>query len=142
MYGLKGGGLTAVFQELTKWFVFELHKEVQVSSNTTYIFPCGRLGEPDHAALFAEGLAQALGGNMKDLQRIDQPQEGSQKQKDVEARREIQFLPPQNALTDSVIFVDDIITSGATAQAAYEALGRPKHYQVWTLASRPKLAGI
>ena len=35
------------------------------------------------------------------------------------------------------VLVDDVITSGATAQAAYLALRRPKTFAVWTLANRP-----
>ena len=39
---------------------------------------------------------------------------------------------------DAIIFVDDVITSGATARAVYWALGRPKGFQVWTLFDRFK----
>lgn len=41
----------------------------------------------------------------------------------------------------TVVFVDDVITTGSTAMAAYMALGDPENFEVWTLASRPKLAG-
>ena len=38
-----------------------------------------------------------------------------------------------------VIFVDDVITSGATAQRAFEDLGRPENFEVWTLFHRPRV---
>jgi len=41
----------------------------------------------------------------------------------------------------TVVFVDDVITTGSTAMAAYIALGDPENFEVWTLAHRPKLAG-
>ena len=40
----------------------------------------------------------------------------------------------------AAIFADDVITTGATALAAYMALGDPPSFEVWTLACRPKLA--
>lgn len=35
-----------------------------------------------------------------------------------------------------VIIVDDVVTTGATARAAYFALGRPKNCEVWCLMDR------
>lgn len=38
-----------------------------------------------------------------------------------------------------IIFVDDLITTGVTATAAYLALGRPKDFEVWTIFWRPSV---
>lgn len=38
------------------------------------------------------------------------------------------------------IFADDVLTTGSTAQAAFEALGKPPHFEIWTLATRGSLA--
>lgn len=35
-----------------------------------------------------------------------------------------------------VIFVDDVVTTGSTLKAAYEALGSPKEFECWTMAVR------
>jgi predicted amidophosphoribosyltransferase len=40
----------------------------------------------------------------------------------------------------TIVLVDDVMTSGATALAAYMALGDPQLFEVWTIANRPKLA--
>lgn len=47
---------------------------------------------------------------------------------------------PRELGAKSIVFADDVITSGATAMAAYMALGDPDGFEVWTLAARPRLA--
>ena len=63
-----------------------------------------------------------------------------QKYKNKYHRKNIYFqktreLPPES----KVIFVDDILTTGATAYAAYVALGKPKSFQIFTLAWRQNI---
>ncbi|MBX3033595.1 MAG: phosphoribosyltransferase [Bdellovibrionaceae bacterium] len=38
------------------------------------------------------------------------------------------------------IMADDILTTGATAQAVYRALQRPKHFEIWCLARRTHIS--
>jgi predicted amidophosphoribosyltransferase len=73
----------------------------------------------------------------------------SQKSQDLAERAECRFQlrvdrqTVQDLLASSpgpIVFVDDVITSGATAMAAYMALEDPSRFEVWTLANRPKLA--
>lgn len=54
------------------------------------------------------------------------------------ARRNRQFenIAELSSQSRNIIFVDDVVTTGATALAAYRALGRPRNFQVWCLASR------
>jgi hypothetical protein len=48
-----------------------------------------------------------------------------------ECLEEISFSKNQR-----VIFVDDIVTTGYTALAAYKALGQPRRFEVWSLLYR------
>lgn len=38
-----------------------------------------------------------------------------------------------------VHFVDDVLTTGSTALAAWQALGHPRHFTVWSLIYRSRL---
>ena len=40
----------------------------------------------------------------------------------------------------ALIFVDDVVTTGETAHAAYRALEQPKNFEILSLCYRPKLA--
>jgi predicted amidophosphoribosyltransferase len=71
---------------------------------------------------------------------------GSQKGKTAQERRLKRYErvdPCENFSSPgtSWIFVDDVITSGSTAMAAYMALGDPDRFTVLSLICRPKLAG-
>lgn len=56
-------------------------------------------------------------------------------------RRQFKLKPGIRVKGARIVFVDDLITSGATALAAYRALNSPVDFEVWTIARRPKLAG-
>jgi predicted amidophosphoribosyltransferase len=69
---------------------------------------------------------------------------GSQKLLSKYRRQSVQLVAKagwQEELTPykEVIFVDDVVTTGATARRAYEVLGSPRHFRVWALARRSLL---
>lgn len=90
----------------------------------------------DHALEWAKTLSKVFNVEMKSvLLRKTEKKQGLKRLKD---RKKLEFSVKSEIDTEKVVvFVDDLITSGNTARAAYEALGKPTHYEVWTLACRP-----
>lgn len=81
-------------------------------------------GKPDHAAGFASALAKLTGFPVLSALRVVKTVE-HQKTKSREQRRLIQFAKARPLKNANPILVDDVVTSGATLQAAYKALGKP-----------------
>lgn len=99
--------------------------------------------EIDHASSFAEELSKVLGGEVWPLLRRISVEE--QKGLVLEERKRARLLIENNQLLQphhQVLFIDDLIVSGSTANAAYLALGKPRKFAVLTLASRPRLQNL
>ena len=62
----------------------------------------------------------------------------SQKQKTKKERRKVRFSLKEDVDFNNkkIIFVDDVLTTGATAQAAHQTLKKPKQFVIFTLAWR------
>ena len=137
---LKKGGPLFVFQDLMQEF---LHRLVQTglggegSKLSTVITPAppAKEGTADHAFCLAKAFAE-LTGHALALRLKAQPLSSSkQKLKTVLERRKIDFSPAPLGLKN-VIFMDDILTTGSTARAAYKALNNPPVFKIFTLAWR------
>jgi len=107
--------------------------------------PARNVLEDDHASLFAAALAEAMGGQVKHLLRRESLEE--QKGLDLASRKKARLLNTESALklddeTNHIFFVDDLIVSGSTSQAAYLALKKPKYFTVLTIATRPRLQNL
>jgi predicted amidophosphoribosyltransferase len=55
-------------------------------------------------------------------------------------RKSFEFLGNSIDKSSNYIFIDDVVATGGTAIAAWYALGKPKFFQIWGLAYRPRLA--
>ncbi len=88
----------------------------------------------DHAYLLAESLRFHFGGELRPLL-IKKDQHSSQKLKLKRERSSIEFLSTGVLKPrETVVFVDDVLTTGSTARSAYKALNRPKNFFIFTLA--------
>lgn len=146
IYSLKGGELENEIAALAESFSWSLRETRE--KNLTLVPPPSRTGEPDHALVWANALAKIW--NCEVWRPLNLAPKAdvlslSQKHKSRKDRASLEFLPVKIAKPYSktkLIFVDDVLTTGSTARAAFKALGEPKSFEVWAIAWRPHLAGI
>lgn len=93
----------------------------------------------DHADYLAHSLTRLLGQKRGPVVL----KTGSYKQRSLTKKQRLQMIlqvPEINTWDysegDAVLMVDDVYTTGGTAQAVYQALGKPGNFFVWTLAYR------
>jgi predicted amidophosphoribosyltransferase len=97
-----------------------------------------------HGQRMARGLSQRL--NLPWVEAFEPPSSVWQKLQGRRQRlegRKFQLKPDlENTLSGTtIVLLDDIWTTGATAKACFEALGRPPKFEVWTIFHRPNLLG-
>lgn len=105
-----------------------------------------KTGGRDHAFLFAQALAEQCGADFCPcLGKVSQKSQRGGTRGD-RALIEMELIEKNTVMPEDWsevlwIFVDDIVTTGATARAAELALGRPPHFEVWVLAERSLSCG-
>lgn len=127
------------------WDVVAVHLSKRALVNRTSqppdaFIPCPGTNQTDHAKMLANSLGRIWRKPVLSVLSKSTPRR-SQKRLDREGRREISFLTNENFSIGSlakhrVVFVDDIVTTGATARAAKRSLGPIRSFEVWCVAQR------
>lgn len=131
----KGGARPGLSEALAReLFAFAVSRGLRATPETVIALPQGTR-TPDHAVLLAEAISGFLGLSMIRLR-----QEGMALQTKAlsrEERRQKTLVSDVKITAKTpIIFVDDVLTTGSTARAAFNALGRPKQFCVLTVAWR------
>lgn len=136
MVALKGGRLNRTMELYARIFVSRLY---HMPPDECVLVPCPS-SDPKrkHAQILARAFSRILSIPASDsLVKIS---DGSQKKGSKAQRQKIKMDCMSDFQTKHVIFIDDIVTSGATARSARIAMGPCKSFQVWCLAHRRPLA--
>jgi predicted amidophosphoribosyltransferase len=149
--GLKGGGPAAIYRGLAADLLVlraQLKKPQELSPCRPWtVIPVPGPGgwRRDHAEELAWQIAALSGARyMPCMRRISGKSQKRKKLGERWASAGVKLLPSMLGRDESetvYILVDDVITTGSTAENVHRLLGRPKNFEVWTLFNRPRLRG-
>ena len=143
IYQLKGGARGNLGEELGRlladhWVQFYLRQ--QIPKNLVVVPAPPRRNGPfnDHAYFLAKGVSDRL--QLPMCQLLERSCElGNQRSLPKKERKKRKLVALTSISPTGVLFVDDVVTSGSTAIAGFEALKRPRYFKVLALAYRPLL---
>ena len=142
IYGLKGGYQLQAYEKLSQLLSHERNLKPN-QLKPFFLHPPARTERADHSEVLASLFAESWKTDICKLETDDSERSQKQLTRSERATRRFEEVIGRARYEDPAaprIFVDDVITTGATAIAAYLALGRPAAFEVWTLVCRPKLA--
>ncbi len=145
VYLLKSPMAEPIWFEIARYFVSLKH----IPSDQKFIFvPIPSRKNRKHSLHFAHGLAEKCGGSVLPLLKIDAADLTEQKSKNKEQRHKISFtlneeFTEQMRSDQTLIVVDDVMTTGASYEAAYNVLKSlrvcPKNIELWTAFRRESM---
>ena len=135
---LKKGGPSFIFNQVVLDFLYRITQVYSIPRNAIIVPTPSYSSSPDHAFCLASSLARFSGLNLYNVLLPHLPEKKDQKQKVKKERKKICFLIKEKGVLKNkkIIFIDDVLTTGSTALAAWEALCKPKNFVIFTLAWR------
>jgi predicted amidophosphoribosyltransferase len=142
---LKGRGTEKFWRYYAEEFLRRHWKEVPVQKRFLLVPAPSRGGEKDHAYYFVKALSEAGVGfelynclSRENANVSQKKRTRSQRQRTAMGWAENFTLKEFNtkSVGKHIIFVDDVVTTGSTARAAWRTLGKPRDFAVWALAQR------
>lgn len=146
VYLLKSALAEPLWHELARYFLSQ--KQIPRQESTVFI-PIPSRKKRMHSTYFAQALAEQSGGSVLFLLEINSTGDGEQKVKTKEQRHRISFslneeITDQLRLDQTVVIVDDVITTGASFEAAYNVLKTakvcPKNIELWAAFHREPMS--
>lgn len=133
IHGLKGGTPFDIIEKMA----FEMLARESPSQDTIIVpVPSSKVGEKDHAYLIAKVISDTLGlplwMGLKWENKTTNQKFLKKTERFVSSMTKTDNFPRGK----HVILIDDLVTTGATATAAFKALKSPKQIEVWALACR------
>ncbi|OQW52409.1 MAG: hypothetical protein A4S09_08625 [Proteobacteria bacterium SG_bin7] len=127
IHGLKTGWAKSVYRRLAAFLDVKWPKE-------SILIPAPG---PEHAKAWALAVSELTGLEVQDF--LIKFENGKQKTKSKLERQAIKMGLKQGIFRDhkSIIFVDDVVSTGGTAFAAHRALGEPKNFEVCSIVCNP-----
>ncbi len=133
---LKGGLSKSSFDRLAAQFVKKGMLQNSDGRKLVIVPAPSRTQSFDHALALAESLAAVFAAKAVNCLKTTAIESQKTKGKGARSLLVMESCEKFSQFDGKVIFVDDVVTTGSTAKAAYIALGRPSNFEVWSIAYR------